>query len=283
MQIARFKVQDTTHWGAVQGDHIVVLDGWCASLPAAIAQGWQAIRQQAGSSDHPRVAVADVHWLPPAQLDSKILCVGLNYGRHVAETGRAQASHPSLFFRHLDSFVGHQQNIVKPASSDQFDFEGELVVVIGREGRHIPEADAMAYVAGYTCMGENSVRDFQKHTAQVTAGKNFDQSGSLGPWVVPHDIVASPSELTVTTRLNDQQVQHGSLADLIFSVPRLVAYASSFTTLRPGDMIATGTPEGIGSKRTPPLFMKPGDTLEIEVPGIGVLRTPVVAETAPSL
>ncbi|MGB6103861.1 MAG: fumarylacetoacetate hydrolase family protein [Pusillimonas sp.] len=279
MYIARFACKGQQHWGAVQGEEVVLLDPWCASMAHGIAQGWDALRAQAGCTRHPRVPLGEVQWLPPVEQQSKILCVGLNYGKHVAETGREQGGYPSLFLRHLDSFVGHEQNIIKPGCSDKFDFEGEVVVVMGREGRHISESDAMDYVAGYTCMAENSVRDFQKHTAQVTAGKNFDQSGALGPWIASCDQVGTVSDLALTTRLNGATVQHAVLADLIFSIPRLIAYISTFTTLRPGDLIATGTPEGIGSKRTPPLFMKAGDLLEVEVAGVGTLRTPVAQES----
>lgn len=282
MYIGRFIYQEKQLWGAIQGNEITLLNEWLPSMAQGLEQGWSAICAQASDAMRVRVPVDSVQWLPPAEPHSKILCVGLNYGRHVLETGRAQADFPSFFLRHLDSFVGHRQQIIKPSVSEQFDFEGEIVVVIGREGRHISEAQAMRYVAGYTCMGENSVRDFQKHTAQVTAGKNFDRSGSLGPWIASSDMVVDPARLKLTTRLNGKQVQQGAISDLIFSIPRLIAYASSFTTLRPGDLIATGTPEGIGSKRTPPLFMKEGDLLEIEVNDIGRLTTSVAAETSGS-
>lgn len=278
MKLARFNYRNQSSWGVINGNRATRLDTVWPSLAEGLSQGWEALQAAALQHEASAISCDDIEWLPPAEAQSKIFCVGLNYGRHVQETGRTQASHPSLFLRHLDSFVGHNNHIVKPASSEQFDFEGELVVVIGREGRHIRPADALAHVAGYTCMGENSVRDFQKHTAQVTAGKNFDRSGSLGPWITPASEVPDPSALHLTTRLNGATVQDAPLSDLIFPIPELIAYISSFSVLRPGDLIATGTPEGIGSRRTPPLFMKAGDTLEVDVPGVGVLRTPVINE-----
>ncbi len=278
MYIARFTHEGRQHWGMTTGQHAFSLSHEWPSIDQGLAQGWDTLVQATEKPGCKAIPASEVQWLPPVDAHSKILCVGLNYGRHVQETGRAQAAYPSLFLRHLDSFVGHGQDIVKPAHSKQFDYEGELAVVIGREGRHISAANALDFVAGYTCMGENSVRDFQKHTAQVTAGKNFFRSGSLGPWITCAAAIPDPSALHLTTRLNGQTVQDTSLSDLIFPIPELIAYISTFCVLRPGDIIATGTPEGIGSKRVPPLFMKSGDVLEISVSGVGELRTPVINE-----
>ncbi|MFA5702842.1 MAG: fumarylacetoacetate hydrolase family protein [Advenella sp.] len=278
MKIIRFLHQDQIRWGIIHEEQVIALDSRWPTLSEGVSQSVSALLGAANVLVSTRISLNKVKLLPPVEASSKILCVGLNYGRHVLETGNAQAEHPSLFFRHLESFVGHGQSIVKPAHSDQFDYEGELVVVIGREGRHIPVENALEHVAGYTCMGENSVRDFQKHTAQVTAGKNFFHSGSLGPWIIPSTEITDPSALHLTTRLNGQVVQDASLSELIFSIPQLIAYISTFCVLRPGDLIATGTPEGIGFRRTPPLFMKAGDTLEIEVSNVGILRTPVINE-----
>lgn len=276
MRLARFLHNDLDRWGLLteQGAHF--LDTHWPTLAQGLAQGWDVIAQAANNS--PAVGLQEIAWLPPVSPASKIICVGLNYGKHVKETGRDQAAYPSLFLRHFDSFVGHETSIEKPDCSEQFDFEGELVVVIGREGRHIPAESAMEYVAGYTCMSENSVRDFQKHTAQVTAGKNFHRSGALGPWITAAPGISDPTSLQLTTRLNGNVVQNAPLSDLIFPIPTLIAYISKFCVLRPGDLIATGTPEGIGSRRTPPLFMKPGDALEVDVPGVGVLRNQVSHE-----
>lgn len=278
MHIIRYLHNDQIRWGVLHETQVIALDDKWPTIGHGLAAGWSALHLAATKSSSLGVPMDSIRWLPPVEAQSKILCVGLNYGRHVAEAGRAKAPYPSLFLRHIESFVGHEEAIVKPAHSEQFDYEGELVVVIGRRGRHIPVESALEYIAGYTCMGENSVRDFQKHTTQVTAGKNFDRSGSLGPWIVPASEIRDPSTLFLTTRINGRIVQESSLSDLIFSIPELIAYISTFCVLRPGDLIATGTPEGVGSKRTPPLFMKQGDTLEIAVSDVGVLRTPVINE-----
>lgn len=277
MRLARYTYQGHEHWGIVRHNHVHALDGLWPTLSEGLRCGWSTMDQAADDSSLV-VPLTDVQWLPPADAHSKIFCVGLNYGKHVQETGKAQVPYPSLFLRHLDSFVGHDDAIQKPACSEQFDFEGELVVVIGREGRHVPADQAMSYVAGYTCMAENSVRDFQKHTAQVTAGKNFDRSGALGPWITAAADVPEPSQLELTTRLNGCVVQDASVSELIFPIPQLIAYISTFCTLKPGDLIATGTPEGIGFRRSPPLFMSPGDVLEVVVSGVATLRTPVIQE-----
>lgn len=278
MKLVRFSHRDSTRWGALAQDHVVPLDTVWPTLAQGLEQTPAALQQAADQNSLHALHANEVQWLPPAEPCSKILCVGLNYGRHVLEGGRDLPAHPSLFLRHLDSFVGHEQDIIRPACSTQFDFEGELAVVIGRGGRHIAAETAMEHVAGYTCMGENSVRDFQKHTAQVTAGKNFDRSGSLGPWIVTADEADAPEAMTLQTRLNGAVMQSAPVSDLIFSVPTLIAYISTFTTLRAGDVIATGTPEGIGLRRTPPLFMKAGDVLEIDISGLGVLRSTVADE-----
>jgi 2-keto-4-pentenoate hydratase/2-oxohepta-3-ene-1,7-dioic acid hydratase in catechol pathway len=170
---------------------------------------------------------------------------------------------------------------VRPFASEQFDYEGELAVVIGKTARHVPAARALDYVAGYSCFAENSLRDFQRHAAQATPGKNFFASGAFGPWITTTDEIKDPGRLMLTTRLNGTQVQHESTADLIFSVPELIAYMSIWTELRPGDVISTGTPSGVGMARKPPLWLKAGDRLEIEIEGIGTLENTVIDETRP--
>lgn len=224
------------------------------------------------------LAPNSVEFLPPIPRPEKIFCVGYNYRRHVAEIGVAAPTHPSLFVRFPGSLVGHLQPIIRPAISDQFDFEGELAVVIGRAGRNVAVTDALTHVLGYSCFAENSVRDFQRHSSQVTAGKNFERSGAFGPWIVTSDEISDPSQLALSTRLNGALVQSARLDDLIFDVASLVSYISSFTRLEPGDVIATGTPGGIGAVRTPPLWLRPGDKLEVEISVIGALCNEVLAE-----
>jgi 2-keto-4-pentenoate hydratase/2-oxohepta-3-ene-1,7-dioic acid hydratase in catechol pathway len=226
-------------------------------------------------ADHALDAIAFAPVIPDP---GKIICVGLNYRDHVAETGRTVTEKPALFARFPTSQVGHLRPIIRPRVSEQFDYEGELAVVIGRPGRHIGRADALAHVAGYACYNEGSIRDWQRHTSQFLAGKTFDCSGAFGPWLVTSDEIPDPGKLTLQTRLNGEIVQNTTTDLMIGDVPDLIVYCSTIMTLMPGDVIVTGTPGGVGLKRTPPLFMKPGDTVEVEISGIGVLCNPVAAE-----
>lgn len=281
MKLASFVHEGAPGWGVVQDDGVLSLTHAWPDLRAALAAGAERITQavrQGGA----RVPAQGLQWLPPLAPGAKILCVGLNYGRHVAEAGRELPAHPSVFPRYADSFVGQGEPLWKPAASDRYDYEGELAVVIGRGGRHIPEREAAAHVAGYTCMAENSVRDFQKHNTQVTPGKNFERSGALGPWITTADEAGDPRRLEVISRLNGETMQRGSVADLIFPIARLIAYLSAFTPLSPGDIIATGTPEGVGASRKPPRFLRAGDVLEIDIPGVGCLRNAVADEPSPA-
>ena len=223
------------------------------------------------------VALSAIKFAPVVPDPDKIICVGLNYRDHVAETGRTVTKKPALFCRFPASQVGHLQSMVKPPESDEYDYEGELAVIIGKGGRRIRATDALAHVAGYACYNEGSIRDWQRHTSQFLAGKSFAESGSFGPWMVTSDEIPDPSKLTLETRLNGQVVQHTTTDLMITSVPALIEYISTVMPLAPGDVIVTGTPGGVGAKRTPPLWMKAGDTAEVEISGIGVLRNPVVA------
>ena len=223
-------------------------------------------------------ALADVQLLPVIPNPEKILCVGLNYESHRIETGMPEMEHPVLFTRFSSTQVGHQGAIVRPNVSEKLDFEGELAVIIGQGGRHIKREDALKHVAGYSCYNDASIRDWQMHTQQFTAGKNFDATGAFGPWMVTPDEMPDLSSCTVTTRLNGEQVQHAPFSDLIFDVPALIEYISTFCTLSAGDVIVTGTPGGVGVKRKPRLYMKPGDLIEVEISGLGVLSNSVVQE-----
>ena len=221
----------------------------------------------------------EIEYLPTITRPGKILCVGKNYRSHAEEMGGEIPDHPLLFVRFPGSIVGHGQPLVAPRASVRFDFEGELGVVIGRAGRHIAPDDALAHVAGYLPFMDGSVRDWQRHTSQFTAGKNFDESGSMGPWLVSADEIPDPAAITLETRLNGEVVQTGSAGDMLFDVPTLIAYCSTFATLEPGDVIATGTPPGVGAARTPPLWLKAGDTLEVDLGGVGCLVNPIRAES----
>ena len=224
-----------------------------------------------------------VRLLPPVTDAERILCIGLNFTDHAAEARLPLPAQPAFFIRFASSFVGHGDDIVAPAVSNEFDFEGEVALVIGKPGYRIPPEAALDHILGVTILTDNSARDWQRHSRQVTAGKNFPRSGAIGPWCVTLDEGIDLGALTITTRLNGETVQQGSTADLIFGAEQAVAYASSFTPLSAGDLIALGTPAGVGMGRIPPLWMKPGDVLEVEVPGIGTLTNRVVAEAAPRL
>ncbi|MCE5973157.1 fumarylacetoacetate hydrolase family protein [Sinirhodobacter sp. WL0062] len=205
----------------------------------------------------------------------KIICVGLNYHAHIEETGREETPNPVLFARYAGSQIGHDEALIKPLESDEFDYEGEVAVIIGKEGRRISEADALDYVAGYACYNDGSVRDWQKHTHQFMPGKTFAGTGAFGPWMVTADEIPDPTKMHLQTRLNGQVVQDTDVSMLVTSIPRLIAYCSTILPLLPGDVIVSGTPGGVGARRTPQLWMRDGDICEVEVSGIGILSNPV--------
>lgn len=223
-------------------------------------------------------AAGDVRFLPVITNPDKILCVGVNYRPHIKEMGRKVPEQPVVFVRFPGSLVGHDEPIVRPIVSEQFDFEGELAIVIGRRARHVARESALDYVAGYCCFMDGSIRDWQRHTPQFTPGKNFHRSGAAGPYLVTSDHIDDPSALSLTTRVNGDVMQLGQVSDLVFDIPYLIEYCSTFAELLPGDVIATGTPGGVGAARTPPVWLTAGDVVEVEIPGIGLLRSPVVDE-----
>jgi 2-keto-4-pentenoate hydratase/2-oxohepta-3-ene-1,7-dioic acid hydratase in catechol pathway len=280
MKLLSFAADGKEWFGAAVGDGIVTMNDRVGynSLRAALAAGAIDAMKKAAKDAKPDRKLADVKFLPATiPHPEKILCAGINYRSHAAETGRELPKQPSMFARFTDTLVGHDGEMIRPITvSDNFDFEGELAVVIGKGGRHIKSEHALDHVAGYTCFVDGSVRDFQKFS--VTSGKNFPGTGPLGPWIVTTDEIPDPSRLTLTTRLNGMQVQHSGTDLLIYSIPQIIAFCSDFTTLAPGDVIATGTPEGVGHSRKPPLWMKPGDVLEVEITGIGTLRARIVDE-----
>jgi 2-keto-4-pentenoate hydratase/2-oxohepta-3-ene-1,7-dioic acid hydratase in catechol pathway len=235
-------------------------------------------RARALAGAAPDYAFDGVVLAPVIPNPDKIICVGLNYHAHVQETGREETANPVLFARFAGSQVGHGQPLVKPLESDEFDYEGELAVIIGKEGRRIPEADALGHVAGYACYNDGSVRDWQRHTHQFLPGKTFASTGGFGPWMVTADEIPDPAKLHLTTRLNGKVVQDTDVSLLITSIPRLIAYCSTILPLLPGDVIVSGTPGGVGARRNPPLWMRDGDLCEVEISGIGVLSNPVKAE-----
>ena len=224
---------------------------------------------------HPLASVA---CLPVIPNPGKIICVGLNYKDHIAETGRADSAYPSLFLRTATSQTAHNAPMIKPRVSERFDYEGELAIIIGRPGRHISQKNALEHIAGYACYNDGSVRDWQRHTHQFTPGKNFDGTGAFGPYMVTPDEIGPRETSFLVTRLNGEVVQKASLDLMVFSIEEQIAYISTYTTLETGDVIVTGTPGGVGDRRSPPLYMFAGDTVEVEITGVGLLRNTIVDE-----
>jgi 2-keto-4-pentenoate hydratase/2-oxohepta-3-ene-1,7-dioic acid hydratase in catechol pathway len=281
MKLASYVADGKAGYGVVVGEDVVtvsrVLGSRYPTLRHALTPKGLAEIRQAARSTVPDHKLADIRFLPAVPDPQKIVCAGINYRAHAAETGRELPKQPSMFARFVDTLVGHDGEMVRPKISSHFDFEGELAVVIGRPGRYIKAAEALAHVAGYTIFVDGSVRDYQKFS--VTSGKNFPATGPLGPWIVTTDELPDPHKLTLTTRLNGQVMQKSGTDILIHDVPAIVAFVSNFTALSPGDIIATGTPDGVGHSRNPPLWMKAGDMLEVEISGIGTLRNRIVDET----
>lgn len=280
MKFASFEVNGRQTYGTLAGDSIVEagenLRAQFADLRSVI--GAEALSTVAQDASGQRYALQDITFLPLIPKPDKIICVGVNYRPHIEEMGRQIPDYPVLFVRFPGSLVGHGQNILRPQVSEQYDYEGELAIVIGKRARHVSRQDALNYIAGYCCFMDGSVRDWQKHTMQFTAGKNFANSGAIGPWLVSRDEVPVPSALKLTTRVNRQVMQEGSLDELLFDIPHLIEYCSTFTELLPGDVIATGTPGGVGAARTPPQWLKPGDLVEVDIDGVGRLENTVKDE-----
>lgn len=284
MKLLSYSLGGVASWGAVVGNDIVDLkaatDGRAPTLTAGLARlSMQEIEKLVRSTE-PACGLDQVEFLPVINEPAKIFCVGLNYEAHRVETNRPVTGHPTIFARYSASQVGHGQPLVVPAESPMLDFEGEIAVVIGKAGRRIAEADAWEHVAGYAPYNDGSVRDWQNHTTQWIPGKNFAATGGFGPWMVTRGEIADGEVLELTTRINGVVMQQAKTDQLIFPIPRLIAYISTFTRLEPGDVIVTGTPGGVGFKRSPQVFMRPGDTVEVEVSGVGTLVNSVLAEQA---
>jgi len=281
MKFATFQVNGAATWGVIEGEMAVdlgsVLRGRFADLKACIAAG--ALGELA---DYParaeRYRLDDIAWLPVIAHPDKILCVGLNYETHRKETGRNEVAHPTIFTRFANSQTGHLTNMIRPYVSNDFDYEGELAVIIGKPGRYIKPESAFEHVAGYACYNDGSVRDWQRHTHQFTPGKNFPNTGAFGPWMVTPDEISDLPGLRLQTRVNGAVMQEARLGQMIFDIPTQIAYCSAFTRLEPGDVIVTGTPGGVGAKRQPPVWLAPGDVVEVEIDEVGLLRNTIADE-----
>ncbi len=280
MRLSTVRIAGRTTWGVVDQDSFrdvgAVLAGRYADLKAAIVAGLAGVAEAAASAV--ATPIADIEWLPVVPNPDKILCVGLNYEMHRQETGRSEVENPTIFARYANSQIGHLAPIVRPKVSTDLDYEGELAIIIGKPGRYISRDEALSHVAGYAIYNDGSIRDFQRHTHQFTPGKNFPDTGAFGPWMMTPDELGPLPDLRIQTRLNGQVVQDATFGQMIFDIARQIEYCSSFTRLEAGDVIASGTPGGVGAKRNPPLWMKPGDIVEVEIDKLGTLRNLIVDE-----
>lgn len=285
MKLLSFTHQGHSAWGALDPyDRVADLRDVSGSviptLRDAIAQlGISGIEERlAKRGQAAGLHLDEVQFLPVIPNPPKIICIGLNYEAHRIEAKRAEVANPTLFPRWATSQAAHDADIPLPPESTHLDFEGEIAVIIAQGGRRIREADTWSHIAGYAPYNDASIRDWQYHTTQWTAGKNFDGTGAFGPWMVTRGEISDGQRMEVVTRLNGEEMQRGNTDQLIFSIPRLIHYISTVMTLEPGDVIVTGTPSGVGVKRNPQLFMKAGDLVEIEVSDLGLLTNRVVAE-----
>lgn len=282
MKLATVDIHGQAHFGAITSDGFVDLGAHfgsrCEDVVALFKNDLLAeVAKFLASSpkvDHP---LRGLKFLPVnPRLDMRMFALGWAYKAHQLEAGKEDLLYPNMFSKHPQSLVGHDQAIVLPQVSDRFDFEGEVALMIGKAGRHIPVSEAMSHIAGYSIVMDGSLRDYQKHS--VTAGKNFDASSSFGPWLVTRDEIPDPASMVLTTRLNGEVMQHSGFDLMAWDLAELVHYISGICRLEVGDVISTGTPGGVGHRRDPQVFMKLGDILEVEVSRIGLLRNQVVAE-----
>lgn len=281
MRLVSCEINGEDAYGVLIDDHIARLD----RLPGA-APDLKSFLERANSVGWPRldatadIALADVRLLPPIPNPDKIICVATNF-RERGRAGQVEPKYPLVFTRFGNSFTGHGRPLIKPGVTEKYDFEGDLAVVIGKPGHKIAPDQAMSHVAGYCCLNDGSARDWQKHSSQFTPGKNFYRSGSFGPWLVTADEIPDVKALSLRTRVNGEVKQEIGMDRMIFDIPWLIAYFSTFTALAVGDVIATGTPSGFGSTRSPPEFLSVGDEVEVEIAGVGTLRN-IVANDGPS-
>jgi 2-keto-4-pentenoate hydratase/2-oxohepta-3-ene-1,7-dioic acid hydratase in catechol pathway len=268
----------------VDDKNFVELSGIAPDLPTTMigllnVDNWQAKAAAAVEGKVADLSISDVHLQPLVSDTPVIWCVGVNYKEHQEETGRGAQEEPMFFIRTNHGLIGAYDPIIRPNISDKLDFEGELAVIIGKGGRHISKEKAHEHIAGYAIFNDGTIRDWQRHTIQFCPGKNFEGTGPLGPWMMTPDEFGDPYEQELTTRLNGEIVQHTSIADMDHKIDKQIEYLSTIHTLRPGDVISTGTPGGVGSRREPPLWMKPGDIVSVEVTGLGLIENKIEQES----
>ncbi len=282
MKLTSFIRNGTRGYGAVTDDGICDLTSainGISDLKGLLETGGLSRAADVANGRPADFPIEEIEFLPLIPNARKIICVAVNYLAHAREAGRTIGEHPVLFHRHTQTQVGHQQPLLVPKASHQLDFEGEIAVILGKGGAHIKPEDAMDHVAGYSCYNEGSVRDWQFHVHQYSMGKNFNATGGFGPWLVTTDDIPDPDALTVTTRLNGEQMQFGEFNDVAFNIPTLISYVSRALPWCAGDVIVTGTPGGVGFKRRPPIFLTKGDSVEVEVNLVGTLVNSVQNET----
>ena len=280
MRFLSFSANTGPSWGVATDKGLIDLGArFGGSLQQLLRDGGLADMMQRAAGLEPDVDPKAIHYLPPITTPEKIACIGVNYANRNSEyrDGSDDPEWPSLFMRTIDSFTGHGQPLWRPPESEQLDYEGEIVLVIGKSGHRIPQDQALDHIAGLTLMNEGTLRDWVRHAKfNVTQGKNFVHSGSIGPWLVSADEFAAFDDLTLSTRVNGERRQHDTTANLMFPFAYLISYLSTFFILKPGDLISTGTPLGAGARFDPPKYLVPGDVVDIEVPGIGLLRNGVI-------
>jgi 2-keto-4-pentenoate hydratase/2-oxohepta-3-ene-1,7-dioic acid hydratase in catechol pathway len=283
MKLASFTLPSGSSWGHVSDAGVIDLGRRLPRWPSIRAMlegdGLDSVRALTASLKETDLQLSDITLEPVIVEPRKILCIGVNYETHRMEVKRERLGYPTVFARFPDSQTAHNAPMILPQESETFDFEGELAVIIGTKCRRVSPAEAYSVIAGYSCYNDGSIREYQRHTSQWHPGKNFPRTGAFGPYLVTSDEVGDISKLVLETRLNGETVQHAGLDQLIFTIPELISYCSAWTQLSPGDVIVTGTPGGVGSARTPPLWLKEGDKVEVEVSGIGVLRNTIVLES----
>lgn len=285
MKLVSFSRLGKARFGAVVKDGVIDLTGKLDpdvnTIKELISLHMEDQAEEFIAGKNKDLSFSDIIFLPVIPDPEKIMCVGLNYVEHKKETGRPDVDNPTIFTRFADSQVAHMQPMIKPDNSDRFDYEAEMAIIIGKGGRFISEDEALSHIAGYACYNDGSIRNYQRHTSQYTPGKTFPGTGGFGPYMVTPSEVGDYRKLPIELRLNGNIMQKATLADLIFPIPRLISYISEFTALSSGDVIVTGTPGGVGDKRNPPVYMVPGDIVEVDIGMLGLLRNPIIA--APKL
>jgi 2-keto-4-pentenoate hydratase/2-oxohepta-3-ene-1,7-dioic acid hydratase in catechol pathway len=283
MKLLSFKIDGRETFGAVVDDKVVDLgrkfEGRFATIvdvlqADALSEVEKAVEGAAGD-----YALSDIEFLPVIPNPPKIICIGVNYETHRNEIGRDPSAKPMVFARFPASQVGHAEPMIAPPESETYDYEGEIAVIIGKPGRRISQADSWAHIAGYAPYNDGSIREWQRHTPQWGPGKNWYKTGAFGPWMTTRGEIADNQDLHLKTRLNGMEVQNAKSSDMIFKIPELIEYCSTFIPLEAGDVIVTGTPGGVGVRREPKLFMKDGDVVEVEISEVGILRNPIKAES----